>query len=276
MADAIVLEAARGKQGSVAHWPEYLIEAGLLGCFMVVACTAAVLLNHPASQLHQAVESATLRRVLGGLAMGLTALTIFRSPWGQRSGAHINPAVTWTYYLLGRVKRLDAAAYIAFQFLGAAAGVGVSEFILGYPLRHMQVNFAVTRPIPAGENLAFAAEFGISTLLMLTVLAASNHPKFARLTPHLAATLVAAFIIFESPLSGMSMNPARSFGSAVFAREWDSLWIYFTAPPLGMMTAAGLYAATRGLKRVYCAKLDHPFFEPCIFHCRHSELYDQH
>jgi aquaporin Z len=251
------------------------MEAALLGCFMLVACTAAVLLNHPASQLHQAIDSAPLRRLLSGLAMGLTAVTIFRSPWGRRSGAHINPAVTWTYYLLGKVKRLDAMAYVVFQFLGGIAGVGLAEFVIGYPLRHMQVSFAVTRPLPEGELTAFAAEFAISALLMLTVLAASNHPALAKATPFFAASLVAAFITFESPLSGMSMNPARSLSSAVFAGEWDSLWIYFTAPPLGMMAAAGIYVAVRSVRRVYCAKIDHPHFEPCIFRCRHGELYDR-
>ena len=74
------------------HWPEYLIEAWALGTFMISAVCFTALLEHPASPVHQFVASGFLRRALIGLAMGVTAIVLIYSPWGQRSGAHMNPA----------------------------------------------------------------------------------------------------------------------------------------------------------------------------------------
>jgi len=79
--------------------------------------------------------------------------------------------------------------------------------------------------------------------------------------------LVATYISLESPLSGMSMNPARSFGSALPARLWGSLWIYFVAPPMGMLLAAQVYVWARGARGVICAKLHHANEQRCIFRC---------
>src|SRR5262245_30626804 len=79
------------------HWPEYLLEGLELGLFMISACVFVVLLEYPGSPVHQALPDPTLRRVLIGLAMGLTAISIIYSPFGQRSGAHFNPSVTLTF-----------------------------------------------------------------------------------------------------------------------------------------------------------------------------------
>lgn len=87
------------------HWPEYLIEASTLGLFMISACTFCLLLEHPDSLLRQQLEAPLARRVLMGVAMGLTAIAIIYSPWGKRSGAHMNPAVTLTFLRLGKSRR---------------------------------------------------------------------------------------------------------------------------------------------------------------------------
>ncbi|MBZ0251925.1 MAG: aquaporin, partial [Candidatus Methylomirabilis sp.] len=101
---------------------------------------------------------------------------------------------------------------------------------------------------------------------------ASNHPRLSKRTPLLAGALVALYIAVEAPLSGMSMNPARSFGSAVSAMNWTAIWIYFTAPVVGMLAASEVYVRRMGGLRVYCAKLNHHNQEPCIFRCRFGEL----
>jgi aquaporin Z len=87
-----------------------------------------------------------------------------------------------------------------------------------------------------------------------------------RLTGLCVGALVATYITVEAPLSGMSMNPARTVGSALPAREWTALWIYFTAPPLGMLAAAELHLRLKG--RLFCAKLDHASGVRCI-HCEY-------
>ena len=105
------------------HWPEYLMEGWALGMFMV----SAGLFAHAALVSRLAVRAAIpdgmLRRALMGLAMGLTAIAIIYSPWGQRSGAHINPAVTLTFWRLGKVATWDAVFYVAAQFAGGLLGV---------------------------------------------------------------------------------------------------------------------------------------------------------
>lgn len=253
------------------HWPEYLMEALGLGLFMVSACAFGALLGHPASPLKQALPDPFTRRALGGAAMGLTALAIFHSPFGKRSGAHLNPAVTLTFLRLGRIAPADAAGYAAGQFLGGVAGVALMSALWTW-VRSPEVNYVVTRPGQAGIEGAFLAETLISFGMMSAVLHTSNHRLLARYTTFVAAFLVAAYIMFEEPFSGMSMNPARTFGSALAANVWNALWLYFLAPPLGMLLAAEVYVRTRGLSRVFCAKFHHHNHSPCIFRCRFHEL----
>src|SRR5437660_11636375 len=117
-----------------AHWPEYLMEAGLLGAFMVSACLFGVLYEFPHSPVRQAITSSLIRRMLMGASMGLTAVTIIYSPWGKQSGAHINPAVTFTFFRLGKIRSWDAIFYIGSQFTGAALGGLVVALFL---VRHL-------------------------------------------------------------------------------------------------------------------------------------------
>jgi aquaporin Z len=247
------------------HWPEYLIEAACLGLFMISAFSFATLLEHPTSPAHQAIANPTLRRLLMGLAMGGTAIAIIYSPWGQQSGAHINPSTTLTFFRLGKVAKWDAVFYVAAQFIGGAAGA-VGATLLLYPrAAHASVNYVVTMPGVWGDLGAFAAEIIISFALMTLILHMSNHPTAHKFTGLGAGGLVAAYITIEAPISGMSMNPARSFASAFAGHSWSALWIYFTAPLIGMLAAAELYLSHRGISRVACAKLHHDNCKRCIF-----------
>jgi aquaporin Z len=123
----------------------------------------------------------------------------------------------------------------------------------------------VTVPGEAGAAVAFLAEVAITFVLMLTILFVSNAPKLARYTGLFAGGLVFLYITFEAPLSGMSMNPARSFASAFLSDNWTGWWVYFTAPLLGMSLAAALYVGLRGPAGVRCAKLHHDNPYRCIF-----------
>lgn len=259
--DSVFAAALRG------HWPEYLMEGALLGAFMVSACVFCVLLEHPGSPARQALPDAFLRRALMGLAMGATAVAIVYSPWGKRSGAHINPATTLTFLRLGKVARADALFYALAQCAGAIAGVLLVSALISSAVGHPAVNFAATVPGEGGVAVAFLAEVAITFVLMTVVLAVSNAPRWNRSTGLAAGTCVALFITFEAPLSGMSMNPARSLGSAVSAMTWDSLWIYFVAPPIGMLLAAEARLRVSRLGPVLCAKYHHENEERCIFRC---------
>ncbi|HKU60521.1 MAG TPA: aquaporin [Gemmatimonadales bacterium] len=250
---------------SARYRVEYLMEAALLGIFMLSACAFVVLVEYPTSPVRLALPDAALRRLLIGLAMGGTAVALIYSPWGMQSGAHFNPATTLTFYRLGKVRRRDALGYVGAQFAGAAGGVAVAFAILGSRLADPATHFAVTVPGSAGIAAAFIAEAVISFLLMSVILRVSNHARYARYTGLCAGVMVALFITVEAPLSGMSMNPARTLGSALFARDWTALWIYFFAPPVGMLGAAELYLRQRGSGAVFCAKLHHQNRKRCIF-----------
>ena len=245
------------------HWPEYLMEAAGLGIFMVSASVFTILLYHPASPALQVLREEFPRRVLMGLAMGLTAIGIIYSPWGKHSGAHLNPAVTLTFFRLGKVAPWDAVFYVIAQFAGGVAGVALVAAAAGKLLAHPSVNYVATLPGSGGTGAAFLGEVVIALILMSVVLVASNTQKLARFTGLFAGACVAAFITFEAPISGMSMNPARTFGSAVLPQLWDSLWIYFLAPPLGMLAAAAVYLRLK--HAVGCAKLHHQNKLRCIF-----------
>ena len=247
-----------------ANWPEYLIEAWGLGTFMVSAGVFTTLFEYPGSPVHQALPNADLRRALIGLAMGLTAIGIIYSGWGKRSGAHLNPSVTLTFLALGKVHRWDAAFFIVAQFVGGALGVLLVRALFGTAFTSPPVSYAATLPGPGGAAHAFAAEFAISFGLMLVILFLSSSKRTAPFTGVVAGALVAVYIALEAPLSGMSMNPARTFASAAPALMWQHIWIYFTAPVMGMLSAAVLYVRIE--KAARCAKLFHSLNVRCI-HC---------
>lgn len=257
---------------AVRHWPEYAIESAGLALFMLSAILFTILLEHPASPVRQAIAGDVLRRALTGIAMGLTAAAIIYSPWGQRSGAHLNPSVTLTYWRLGKIEAGDARAYIVAQFAGAAAGVLVGVLAAYRLVADPAVNFVATVPGRLGVPAAFAGEALISFVLMLTILSLSNAERVARFTGLVAAALIAAYITVEAPLSGMSMNPARSLAPALAAGALGTVWLYFAAPPAGMLLAAELYLRLRGRHAIRCAKLHHPHGRACHFICRHGEV----
>src|SRR5262245_20269786 len=233
------------------------MEATEIGVLMLSTCISGTWIYADESPLKPLGLAPALQSVLMGTAIAITTYLIIRSPFGRRSGAHFNPAVTLTFLWLKRVHRWDAVCYIAVHFIGALAGVLVAKQILGAPLSGPSVRYMVTLPGNFGKTIAFIGEFVLSGLLMSTVLFASNHRTLARFTPALLAMLTIFYFVLSPSISGFSVNPARTFASAVFAGEWQGIWIYFAAPCLGMLTAAAIYVRQIGLNRVFCAKVFH-------------------
>lgn len=222
------------------HWRDYLREAAGLMAFMLSAGLFTTLFLHPGSPASQALPSDLARHAGIGLAMGIVTFAIVASI-GEKSGAHINPAVTWSFYRLGKIGGWDALFYTLFQFIGAILAPLLLLAAIGAPFAHEKVKYATSMPGPQGAGIAFAAEFIISFVLMLTMLIAHNSKRLAKHVPAIVGLLIALYITFESPFSGMSMNPARSFGSAFTAGMWDGLWVYFIAPVGAMLLAAETY-----------------------------------
>ncbi len=247
------------------------MEAAGLGIFMISAGVFGTLLGASVSPLATLVTSPIAARCIMGIIMGLTAIGLIYSPWGKRSGAHYNPAVTLAFWSLGKVCGWDAIFYTVAHFVGGTLGVLVVLVAFGPAFSLPPVSYVATQPGVEGTAVAFGAECFISYMLMLVVLTASNTARLARFTGIFAGALVAVYIALEAPLSGMSMNPARSFASAVPAGLWSSLWVYFVAPVCGMQLGALTFTMVRGA--VHCAKLHHHHSNlPCIFHCTFHTL----
>jgi aquaporin Z len=251
------------------NWREYLIEAWALCMFMISASLFTVWLEHPSMPLYQAVTNADARRGLIGIAMGTTAIALIYSPWGKRSGAHMNPAVTVAFLIMRRVSPWNAAFYVLAQFAGGVLGVSAVWCLYGTTFSEQPVAFIATHPGSAGVTIAFIAELGISVLTMFSILTVSSSERWSRFTGMVAGFLIACYVFFESPLSGFSMNPARTFASALPGGSWDAIWIYFTAPLIGMWIATRLFGLISGERRLSrcCAKLSHATDVRCI-HCR--------
>ncbi|MGI4827565.1 MAG: aquaporin [Janthinobacterium lividum] len=112
---------------------------------------------------------------------------------------------------------------------------------------------------------------------MAVVLWTSNQPRIAPYTSYCVGILIALYILVFAPVSGFSINPARTTGSAALAHIWTAGWVYFTAPLIGMLSAAELYLRSYGADRILCAKLHPDPRYPCPFAChfplhRHPKL----
>lgn len=215
----------------------YCCEALGLGIFMFFAGLADVVIDHPGLPVREHLHLAIIRRFFIGLCMGSTALYILNSSFGKKSGAHINPSVTIVQYRLGNITGVNAIFYILFQFTGGSLGMYLIYFLLPHLIAHPAINFIVTQPSDAGVAVAFVLEFVISFILMATVLYSNTNKKLSKYTAYFVGILITLFITFEAPFSGMSMNPARTFASAIVSGEWKSFWLYCIAPPVGMMIA---------------------------------------
>jgi len=274
-ADSIALGPFSLADSLKRHWPEYLMEAAALGIFMISAGVFTTLLEHPSSPLRHAIPSEDARRALIGVAMGGTAMALIYSPWGKRSGAHMNPAVTLTFLRLRKIPPWDALFYILFQFLGGLAGVLLTALALGPFFTQPPVNYVVTVPGPAGEAAAFLGEVTIAFIMMGMIVCVSNQPAIARFTGLFAGLLIMSYVTFEAPLSGFGMNPARTFASALPGGIWTGIWIYFTAAPAGMLLAAESYLRLRDHKSIRCCKLHHHHpRHRCIFCGRSTHAFD--
>jgi len=252
----------------LGHWPEYLMEAGEMSLYLFSTCSFATLLQDPDFPVRHFVASSIGRRALMGLAVGATVFTLIMSPWGRQSGGHFNPAMTFTFYRLGKVAPWDALFYGLAQFSGAIIGVAAATLLSRGAPGNGAVRYAITAPGVYGPGVAFVAEVAISFLLMITVLLATNGESLAPYTPYFVGSLYVVNITFETPLSGMSMNPARTFGPAAYGGYWHALWIYFVAPTLGMVAAAEVFLWARHGALPYCAKLHHANNKRCIFQHR--------
>lgn len=241
------------------HWSHYLAEAAGIAFFVGSAGLLTMLLEHPASPAHQALpDSELLRRALLGVGLGLVLVIIVYHPWGKQSGAHINPAVTLGFWQLGKIRLADAIWYVVAQLAGAIGAALLLKLLLGELYAHPAVDYTVTKPLSptlAGQLVAFAAEFVISFFLMLLALVALHSARLKEWTGWLMGALLAVYVVVETPLSGMSLNPARTLGTAVAAGSYEGLWLYWVAPCLATWLATVAFLRFHHGQELSCAIL---------------------
>jgi MIP family channel proteins len=154
---------------------------------------------------------------------------------GHLSGAHINPAVTLAFWSVRRFPSREVVPYVVAQCLGAVAASAVLRLVLG-PIGDL----GATLP-HVGIARAFLVEWVLSFGLMLVIAAVATDARVADGFAAVAVGLTVGFCALLGPLTGSSMNPARSFGPAVLGGPWTGHWLYWVAPITAMMTAARLY-----------------------------------
>ncbi|MGW3151153.1 aquaporin [Streptomyces sp. NPDC001177] len=233
----------------------------LLGLSAVVADFAA------RSPVVAAVPSADLRRLLTGVLFAGSATLIVYSPLGRISGGHINPAVTLAFYRLGKMTGRSAAGYAAAQVAGAVLGTVLVLLLWGRWATDVQLGATV--PGTGGVWACLAAEAAATFLLVALILNLVDRPRLMPYTAAAAGLLVATLVFVEAPVSGTSLNPARSLGPALVGGIWTGLWVYLIAPLAGALAAAVLYRRRR--RTVACGKLIHDDAYACPFlDCRYT------
>lgn len=224
--------------------------------------TAVALMWGSGSPVPQ-IESPALRRFVTGLLFAGGATAVVYSPLGQRSGGHINPAVTLAFWRLGKFPGSQVAPYIVAQVAGAIAGVAAAAALWGDLVRSVQ--YAATAP---GEGWtwmgALAAEALSTFALVFLIFVCVNKPAIAAKTGLLAGALVVLLVTIEAPVSGTSVNPARSVAPAMFVPLFRDQWLYIVGPIVGALLAVVAYQRRWGAGTV-CAKLYHTAAYPCPF-----------
>jgi aquaporin NIP len=185
---------------------------------------------------------------LGGIGVsatfGLVIMTMIYAT-GHLSGAHINPAVTIAFTLTRHFPLKDALAYVAAQLAGATAGA----LLLLAAWSDKPAQLGATLPT-VGTGTALLYEAVLSAFLMFVIVAVATDTRAVGAAAALAiGGTVGLDALFGGPITGASMNPARSFGPALASGTWHDFWIYVVGPVLGASLGALAYQLVRGEHR---------------------------
>lgn len=251
------------------NWPEYAMEAGETAWLMAAICVGVTFMQSPHFPMVSLIPDFFWRLVCVSFFMAANIVAINFSPWGKRTGAHYNPAVTLTFLRLGKIHPLDALGYVVAQLLGGLAGTGISWLVLGAALSGPPIQYVAPAVQSGGVVGAYVGEFAASFLLMVFILYCTNQPRIARWTGALVGIYVVLANTFESPISGFDINPARWLAAAWPAQDWVAAPAYFLGPVLAMLLAAELVRLVRGEDKIFCAKLHHQNHHRCIFCAYH-------
>jgi aquaporin Z len=242
--------------GRSIPWLVFAAEMAGTALLVSVGLSIVILDSGSGSPVLQLIPGAGERRLLSGFLFGTTGALIALSPLGKESGAHINPAVTLGFWLMGKLTARHASGYVLAQLIGAVAG---ALPLLAWREMGRSVAYGATLPgegygaawALAGETVTtFALVFGLFFLL--------QHRRLRAFAPALFPFLYALMVFVEAPVSGTSTNPARSLGPAVISGDWRGWWVYWLGPMLGTLLAVAVYRMNaRRWSAIETAKLHH-------------------
>jgi aquaporin Z len=239
-------------QGGI-HLVEWGCEFAGTALLLIGGLSAVCFDFGPGTPLHGVSDS--LRLLITGLLFAGTGSLIAISPFGRRSGAHINPVVTLAFWTQGKVHPHDVVGYLLAQLSGAIAGAAIVRLLW----QHHATVLAVGATAPGhGLNDIEAAlvEALMTAILVLTILFMTSSPRTARWTPLVLWLLIATLVWRGATYTGTSLNPARSLGPALIAPMWSHYWVYVAGPLLGGAIAVAVFADFRH-QHVLTAKLFH-------------------
>jgi len=239
------------------HWPEYGAELLGTACLVFVGLSAVVFDFGTGLPMSQLIPDRSVRLLITGLLFAGSGSLVAISPLGRLSGAHINPSVSLAFWVQGKMHRLDLAGYIIGQLLGAVLGETLLVLLWGGYAG--SVHNGMTLP-GAGYPLwlVFLAEVALTSLLVFLIFLFVSSHRLMHWTPLMTWLLVATMVWQEAPISGTSLNPARSFAPALLSWFWQDQWLYFIAPPLGALLAVAVFRLfSAGERDVLTGKLFH-------------------
>ncbi|MFF0050811.1 MIP/aquaporin family protein [Streptomyces sp. NPDC005498] len=220
----------------VQAWFECALTTVLL--FLVVTLVRWV--RSPDSPLY--IGDLRLALAVVGPVAGLLVYGLIVTPWGRRSGGHLNPAVTVAVWLMDVFPGVSVIPYIAAQLAGSVLGVALGRLVWGVVVSSPAVGFAALRPSPAwSASAVFLAEAGCIVFLTLAVGFLLAYPVFGRWLPVTVGLCIVLTIVVFGPLSGGSANPSRQFGPALLAGQWTDLAVYLAAPVVGAVVGASIH-----------------------------------
>lgn len=242
-------------------WTTFLAELIGTALLVWVGLSIVILDFGQGSPIIRLLPSAGLRRLITGFLFGTTGALIALSPLGKESGAHINPVVSLSFWLMGKLRGRHALGYAAAQLLGATIG---ALPLLAWGAMGRSVEFGATLPGPEfGIGLALLGEITTTFALIAGLFLFIRHRRIRIFTPALFPALYAVMVFLEAPVSGTSTNPARSLGPAVIAGDWHGWWVYWLGPLIGALLGVAMYRFTwlRHLE-IEVAKLYHFEHDP--------------
>ncbi len=205
---------------------------------VALGLSVVIFINGEGSFIKEWIPSPVTRRYITGFLFGSTGCAITLSPVGKISGAHINPTVSFAFYLKGKMYGKHMLLYVLSQCAGGITG---ALLLLLWKEQGNSINYGATIPGPEGVSAAFVGEIITSFCLVAAIFFFTGHRYLRKFTPFMIPFLFCIMVGIEGGISGTSTNAARSLGPAVISFIWKDHWIYWIAPCCGAVLAVLLF-----------------------------------